>query len=101
MFISTINIKTNAKQHEAQLAQHVWRLEQEYISHPSDNSSLLDQNAFTHVIQLKVEKRQYFAKATFFEDGEQTGCFLAKIVNTRPAALVIGAPRLPDGHLAN
>lgn len=101
VFISTINIKSKMKQHEVQLAQHVRRLEQEYISHPSDNSRLSDQDAFTHVIQSKAEKRRFFAKAAFFEEGEQTGRLIAKIVDTRPAVLAIGALRLSDGHLVN
>lgn len=97
VFVSTINsFKTPMKQHEEQLAQQVRTLEQEYSSHPSDSAKtawLSAQEALTHVIHAKAEKKRFFAKATFFEEGEQTGRLLAKVVNSRPAAPATG--RLP------
>lgn len=72
---------------KAQLTRLVQRLEEEYIGNASEQTKafwLSAQNALTKVVNSKAEKKLLFSKVTFYEEGEQSGRLLAKIVNVGP-----------------
>lgn len=77
VFISTIkDNKTDTRAHEEQLTQLARRLEAEYITTATEGSKaswLAGQDALTKVINSKAEKKRFFSKVTFYEEGEQTG----------------------------
>lgn len=76
VLMSTIKgSKTDTRAHEKQLTQHARRLEEEYISTPTEASKAsrpTAQNALTKVINIKAEKKCLFSEVTFNVEGEQT-----------------------------
>lgn len=59
------------------------------------------QDVLVRLAHSTAEKKQLFSKLAFYEEGEQTGRILAKIVNVHQVAPNIGALTSPDGKLIN
>lgn len=95
VFISQIeNIKRATNSHKKQAAQLVSRLEAEFIAGPADSTRetwTSAQEALDHINTSTVDRKSFFYKLAFYEEGEQTGCLLARIVQSHQASPSIGA----------
>lgn len=77
-------------------------LEQQYIADPSDSAREAwqsTQSAYEHLLSSSAENKRFFSKQAFFEEGEKTGCLLAKIAHSQQRSPAIEAIKSRAGPL--
>lgn len=100
--VSGIKSKTNAIKDQTE--QLVSRLEAEYIADPSSPAReawLAAQEAVVRITGEAADRKRFFNKQAFYEEGEQTGPLLAKIVKASQSTPSIGALRTEGGRIVN
>lgn len=100
--VSGIKSKTHAIKDQTE--QLVSRLEAEYIADPSDaarDAWLAAQEALGQFTGEAADRKRFFNKQAFYEEGEQTGRLLAKIVKASQSSPSIRALRTEGGKLGN
>lgn len=94
IFIAEVNaIKRGTAEQRDQVAQMVKRLEAEYIANSGEGSReawLAAQDALTRIDASRADKKRFFSKMAFYEEGGQMGKLLAKLVQSQQASPSIG-----------
>lgn len=86
--------KTSAQQEQA--VQLVSRLEAEFVADPSDvarEAWLATQEVVDRITGSVADRKRFFKRLAFYEEGEQTGSLLAKIVKASQTSPSFGALR--------
>lgn len=77
----------------------VHSLEVKYVQDRTDSARgawQVAQSAYEHLLASSVEKKRFFSKTAFFEEGE-TGRLLARIANSEQKSPVIGTIKTAGG----
>lgn len=80
------------------------RLEAEYIADSTEvtrEAWMVAQDAVNRINMSSADRKWFFNKLAFYEEGEQTGRLLAKIVKSNQTSQSIGALRTREGKLVN
>lgn len=97
-------IKSKTNDIREQTKQMVSRLEVEFIADPSNadrEAWLTAQEAVDWLTREAADRKRFFNRHAFFEEGEQTGHLLAKIVKASQMSPSIGALCTEGGRLVN
>lgn len=95
--VTGIKTKTNAIKDQTE--QMVSRLEAEFIAHPSDAAReawMAAPEPVDRITGEAADRKRFFNKQSFYEEGEETGRLLTKIVKASQTSPSIGALR-PEG----
>ncbi|XP_077319405.1 uncharacterized protein LOC143941229 [Lithobates pipiens] len=82
----------------------VKRLEIEYVTGPTDSAReawMVAQDSLDRLRSSTTERRRFFTKLAFYEEGEQTGRLLARIAKAQQMSPAIGAIRAKNGKVVN
>ena len=87
-----------------EVESRVQDMERAYIADPSDltrETWQAAQTAYQQLLSSSAEKKRFFAKQAFFEEGEKTGRILARIANSHQRSPAIGAIRSGSGGIVS
>lgn len=105
IFVAEVNtIKKNTNAQRDQAAQLVRKLEAEYIADSTEvtmEAWMAAQDAVNRIDMCTADRKLFFNKLAFYEEGEQTGRLLAKIVKSNQTSPSIGALRTREGKMVN
>lgn len=105
LFIREINVfKKKSSAQSKGVERLVDDLETQFIADPNEECReawLLAQEALNRLTSSTVERKCFFSKLAFYEEGEHTGRLLAKIYRAQQASPSIDALRAPDGKTTN
>lgn len=100
LFMTEVNaIKHNTQVQREQAVQLVRRLEAEFIANSSDATReawIGTEAAVDHLATSSADQKCFFSRLAFYEEGEQTGRLLAKILQSNQACPAIGDLRTPQ-----
>lgn len=86
LLISEIGkVKKNSSEHKEELERQVGALEESYVRTPTDSAREAWQSAksaYERLLSSTAEKKLYFSRLAFYEEGKSTGRLLARIANS-------------------
>lgn len=100
--INTFKQKSSAQSEGVE--QLVHDLEAQFVADPRKerrDAWLSAQDALNRLMSSTVERKRFFSKLAFYEEGEHTDRLLAKISRAQQASPSIGALRASDGKVTN
>lgn len=96
-------VKKHSEALREALELQVHSLKVKYVQDPTESAKGAWQSAqsvYEHLLASSVEKRRFFSKTAFFEEGETTGRLLARIANSELKSPVTGTIKNAGGSLS-
>lgn len=105
IFIAEIAmVKRNSSVLLEQVGDQVRQLELAYVTDPTESAReawISAQDSLDRLRSSAAERKRFFSKQAFYEEGEKTGRLLAKIARSQQLSPAVGAIRTASGRVVN